>query len=564
MANRFILPVDTNWKQITAWIITALIGVYGIYQAIQLAWVGDDAFISFRYAQNLIHGQGLVFNAGETVEGYTNFLWTIIIAGGLALGFGPVIFSYVVSMTAFVITISIFIYLSTRLQNKSSKLIIPITMLALLVHHDFLVYATSGLETSLVTMLVSLGFATLLTAKTPKSFLWAGVVLVAAVLTRPDSLIFYVMALPFILFTFTTRVKSLLWFVIPVLLIYLPYWIWRYSCYGYPFPNTYYAKSAYLAYYSQGLIYLWLFAKTYYVILLYPAAIIFNIFGFFKQYTKLIESLPKKILLLSLLFVPPYIFYVVRTGGDFMFARFFIPVLPLILFTIESVGKSLLTKTYLRIALAILIIGGVYFRFNQFDQPAKVIHGIVDERTFYPDRAVELAKINGANLKKYLSDKDVVVGFYGSKAMTVYYSELPMAIECHTGLTDEYIAHLPLDKRSRPGHEKMAPHDYLYRRKVNFILKHTTELPKDRTRIISFNGSIAHIMVYDRVLMNRLKGIPEVKFIDYEVVLDRFITEIESFSNTQVLDMLRLSKDYYFDHNDDPARLQAILNHLNQ
>ena len=564
MANRFILPADTNWKQITAWIITALIVAYGIYQAIQLAWVGDDAFISFRYAHNLIHGQGLVFNAGETVEGYTNFLWTIIIAGGLALGFDPVIFSYILSITAFVITISIFIYLATRLQNKSSKLIIPITTIALLVHHDFLTYATSGLETSLVTMLVSLGFAILLTAKTSKSFWWAGVVLVGAILTRPDSLIFYVMALPYILMTSTTRLKSLLWFVIPVLLIYLPYWVWRYSYYGYPFTNTYYAKSAYLAYYSQGLIYLWLFVKTYYVILLYPAAIIIGLYGIIKRKVKLTESLPDKILLLSLLLVPPYIFYVVRTGGDFMFARFFIPILPLILFTIESAGKSLLTKTYLRIALAILIIGGVYFRFNQLNQPAKVIQGIVDERTFYPDRAVELARINGANLKKYLGDKDVVVGFYGSKAMTVYYSELPMAIECHTGLTDEYIAHLPLDKRGRPGHEKMAPHEYLYRRNVNFILKHTTELPKDRTRIISFNGSIAHIMTYDRALMNQLKGIPEVKFIDYEVVLDRFITEIDSFSNTQVLDMLRLSKDYYFDHNDDPARLQAILSHLNQ
>lgn len=46
----------------------------------------DDAFISYRYAQNLLDGQGLVFNPGERVEGYTNLSWTLLAAGGMALG----------------------------------------------------------------------------------------------------------------------------------------------------------------------------------------------------------------------------------------------------------------------------------------------------------------------------------------------------------------------------------------------------------------------------------------------------------------------------------------------
>jgi hypothetical protein len=40
-------------------------------------FVIDDAFISLRYAQNLAAGHGLVYNLGERVEGYTNFLWTV-------------------------------------------------------------------------------------------------------------------------------------------------------------------------------------------------------------------------------------------------------------------------------------------------------------------------------------------------------------------------------------------------------------------------------------------------------------------------------------------------------
>ena len=41
----------------------------------------DDAMISMRYAQNLVAGDGLVFNRGERVEGFTNPLWCLMMAG---------------------------------------------------------------------------------------------------------------------------------------------------------------------------------------------------------------------------------------------------------------------------------------------------------------------------------------------------------------------------------------------------------------------------------------------------------------------------------------------------
>lgn len=40
----------------------------------------DDAYISFQYARQFFSGNGLVFNVGERVEGYTNFLWIVLIA----------------------------------------------------------------------------------------------------------------------------------------------------------------------------------------------------------------------------------------------------------------------------------------------------------------------------------------------------------------------------------------------------------------------------------------------------------------------------------------------------
>src|SRR3989304_2142112 len=61
----------------------------------------DDAYISFRYARNLARGAGLVFNpGGEPVEGYTNFLWVVLLAGVARLGPAPEAVANVLSLLA--------------------------------------------------------------------------------------------------------------------------------------------------------------------------------------------------------------------------------------------------------------------------------------------------------------------------------------------------------------------------------------------------------------------------------------------------------------------------------
>ena len=74
----------------SGWLFVA-VAIYFIIYSAQYIWrtsfeIGseryfslfDDAMISMRYAHNLAHGFGLVWNPGEApVEGYTNLLWTI-------------------------------------------------------------------------------------------------------------------------------------------------------------------------------------------------------------------------------------------------------------------------------------------------------------------------------------------------------------------------------------------------------------------------------------------------------------------------------------------------------
>ena len=59
-------------------IVTVAVGITHAFMFLGI--VMDDAYISFRYARNLVEHSQLVFNLGERVEGYTNFLWTLLAA----------------------------------------------------------------------------------------------------------------------------------------------------------------------------------------------------------------------------------------------------------------------------------------------------------------------------------------------------------------------------------------------------------------------------------------------------------------------------------------------------
>ncbi|MCB9870751.1 MAG: hypothetical protein H6837_12905 [Planctomycetes bacterium] len=60
------------------------------------AWMLDDAFIFFRYAENWVEGHGLRFNAGEAaVEGYSSFLWVALLAAGHLCNLDTVVWSLI-------------------------------------------------------------------------------------------------------------------------------------------------------------------------------------------------------------------------------------------------------------------------------------------------------------------------------------------------------------------------------------------------------------------------------------------------------------------------------------
>ncbi len=74
------------WRRVEGVVIAGFAALYVLFVARASVQIDgqrgftlfDDAMISMRYGRNLAAGQGLVFNAGEQVEGYTNLLWTLV------------------------------------------------------------------------------------------------------------------------------------------------------------------------------------------------------------------------------------------------------------------------------------------------------------------------------------------------------------------------------------------------------------------------------------------------------------------------------------------------------
>jgi arabinofuranosyltransferase len=487
-----------------------------------------------------------------------------MIAGALSAGLEPILFTQIITTTSYIFTVGLLIFLSARLvrYNVSKRsLILPIAAVAILIQYDFHVWATSGLETAFVTALITSAYVLMVLNRSKKMYFLSGLILTAALLTRPDSMIFYLMGLVFIIIQSKGYRRGIIYYLAPMLLIYVPYWIWRYAYYGYPFPNTYYAKSTYMSWYSQGLIYLLTYMKTYYILCLLPLIIMAILPRLSIQLLthRYLANGIDRAWLLGILFIVPYTFYVVRIGGDFMHARFFIPITPIAFFLLEMAIFSIAKENSTRILMGAILVILVFFRWDHFAGKGAIISGIIDERTFYPAEKIEQAKIDGARLKKYVKDSEIVIGFYGAKAMLMYYSEAPMAIECHAGLTDEYLAHQPLKERRRIGHEKSATDDYMAKRRVHFIAVETRPLSPQEVGVISFEGSTLPIKMYDNKIMNELKKYPEVEFVDFPEFLDDYIAGMEDIPEEQFLaDFIRF-KSYYFDFNDDPARLEPFL-----
>jgi len=61
-------------------VLLGFVAILGLYHQYLYNTDAEDAYIAYRYVQNFVEGNGLTFNPGEKVEGYSDFLWVVLIA----------------------------------------------------------------------------------------------------------------------------------------------------------------------------------------------------------------------------------------------------------------------------------------------------------------------------------------------------------------------------------------------------------------------------------------------------------------------------------------------------
>ena len=269
--GRVIHLLSVPWLLLLAWLTS-------------VAWfLTDDAFISFRYVRNLLEGHGLVFNPGEYVEGYTNFLWVLELAALWGLfGLRPEHTANWLSVAYTGATLATLWWWLAHSPTRHDRGFLAWLALGLLGSSATFAVWTSGggLETRQFTCFIVVAVVCLAVHRHQHwGLLAASVSLAAAALTRPEGLMLAACCfgwfmgqrlltvrwsperaegLAATLATVGRRLgwRALVYLVAPFAILVAAHFLWRYGYYGEWLPNTYYAKHI-RPWYESGFRYLW-------------------------------------------------------------------------------------------------------------------------------------------------------------------------------------------------------------------------------------------------------------------------------------------------------------------
>lgn len=230
--------------------------IYLLHASYLKGWIVDDAGISFVYARNLALGHGLVSQPGVfPVEGYSNFIWVLVLAPFFALHlFDPILTPKIISA---IMVLGTFLILAKIFQKLSNHAwIASLVVLSLLaINTPFVVWTSSGLENPLYCLeLASLLLIVCLSIEN-RGFpvinaLAIGIVFGLVALTRPEGLL-YSLLIPIIIILILYGKKdiyTITWVNRTLItgssfcVIFISYLLFRRIYFGDFFPNPYYAK----------------------------------------------------------------------------------------------------------------------------------------------------------------------------------------------------------------------------------------------------------------------------------------------------------------------------------
>jgi hypothetical protein len=444
-------------------VIVAVTAALAFYQ--YRVFYHDDAFISLRYVHNFLGGDGLVWNAGERVEGYSNFLWVLVLSALGRLGVDLVSASRILGVVSYLLLVA---FVALRAYGRRDQdagnpaWLIPLVITATAL--PLIIWSLGGLETSLFTLLVTVGsvlFAESL-SRDDCPMITAGLAFGLATLCRPDGLLFAFLAFIYAVIAWFLRGrqfdKRLIAFGAAFLLLVVPHLIWRYWYYGGLVPNTWYVKGPHsLAALGMGWGYISEQMTAFpFVMPMIGAGLLISLAA---------RSIDRETGW-YVTAIGAYLAYVLSIGGDHMPAfRMIAPIIPLcgfLLWRLVRVGSILTRPAYSSAVVGLVVVLSV----AQLVFPAEKIR-----RAQVMDGAAFLGSIIGQYINaNWPAGSLVALNTAGS---TPYYAPKLRFIDM-LGLNDTTIARrnpVPLRATMQewPGHGK-GDGRYILSRKPDYII----------------------------------------------------------------------------------------------
>ncbi|MBD3297798.1 MAG: hypothetical protein GF341_04005 [candidate division Zixibacteria bacterium] len=452
--------------------VAALVVAMGffVYQAQELSFTQDDAYISYRYAQNAIDGHGLVFNEGERVEGYTNFFWVILLIAGRSLGFEFDTISKTLGVgaaLALILLTGLWIRAMWRRLGWGNGDYPAAGAVLLLAANGSMVYwAVSGLETLWFTLFITLG----VWAWIRRSWLVAPALAVAS-LTRPEGVFIWgllVLAEAFI----GDGWKRAATLAGTAVLLLAPFAVFKVAYYGSLFPNPFYAKTGFsLEYLLSGLDYTWTYMFQFAG---YGVVVLLVIAGAF--------VLPGRWRAIPLIWLA-YAIYITVIGGDVLKVhRFYVPITAFLVVSVAATLYWLIRRFQPRVAspaaMALLLILGVSWYFvpkESVEYFRGMERGLIEKMTVIAEK-----------LKRYDdSDFSLAVSTIGK----ISYDLMGHRVIDMLGLTDSTIARHPehIAGNVSSWRERKFNSTYLLEQEPTYILfstGHKPSAPAERALIL--------------------------------------------------------------------------------
>jgi arabinofuranosyltransferase len=198
----------------------------------------DDSYISYRYASHLVQGHGLVYNIGEYVEGFSNLLWTLLVAAGLALGFEAKAVGHALGLSSGCLAmVATYIYATAGLR-PSQRPWAAVAVALVYASPVFARWSTAGMETPLFVAAVVGALAADAHGRDGQATTYATL----ATLTRPEGALVAAAIFGFRLLRLGFGAPSAWRGPLGYGAVMIGLTAFRVAYYGDPLPNTFYAK----------------------------------------------------------------------------------------------------------------------------------------------------------------------------------------------------------------------------------------------------------------------------------------------------------------------------------